>query len=162
MSYFKNRSLTMQEIIIHVFNMVGSGLCVEADDGQKVYDLIKKAFHEGKKIKLSFQNVEILTSAFLNTAIGQLYRDFSEEEIKSSLSMENMLPEDVALLKRVTGTAKLYSKDPDGMQKSINEILGEEQWQNSITHLKSNSIRSRTTNTSMPSPTNYTEINSHE
>lgn len=116
----------MQEIIIHVFNVVGSGFCVEADDGQKVYGLIKKAFHEGRKIKLSFQNVEILTSAFLNTAIGQLYRDFSEEEIKSSLSVENMLPEDKALLKRVTGTAKLYYKDPDGMQKSINEILGEE------------------------------------
>jgi len=116
----------MQEIIIHVFNMVGSGFCVEADDGQKVYGLIKKALHEGRKIKLSFQNVEILTSTFLNTAIVQLYRDFSEEKIKSSLYLENMLLEDKALLKRVTATAKLYYKDPDGMQKSINEILGEE------------------------------------
>jgi hypothetical protein len=116
----------MQEIIIHVFNTVGSGFCVDADDGQKVYGLITKALHEGKKIKLSFQNVEILTSAFLDTAIGQLYRDFSEEKIKSSLSVENMLPEDKVLLKRVTGTAKLYYKDLEGMQKSINEILGEE------------------------------------
>ena len=116
----------MQEIIISVFNMVGSAFCVEADDGQKVYDLIEKALHEGKKIKLSFQNVEMLTSAFLNTAIGQLYRDFTEEKIKSSLSVKHMLPEDKALLRRVTTTAKLYYNDPERMQNSINEILGEE------------------------------------
>jgi len=115
----------MQEIIISVFNMVGSAFCVEADDGQKVYDLIEKAIQEEKKIKLSFQNVEMLTSAFLNTAIGQLYRDFTEEKIKSSLSVEYMLPEDKALLKRVIATAKVYYKDPERMQNSINEILGE-------------------------------------
>ncbi len=39
----------MQEIIISVFNMVGSAFCVEADDGQKVYDLIEKAIQEEKK-----------------------------------------------------------------------------------------------------------------
>ncbi|KAF5414852.1 MAG: hypothetical protein C5S48_07465 [Candidatus Methanogaster sp.] len=116
----------MQEIIISVFNIVGSSFCVDADDGQKVYNLIKKALYEGKKIKLSFQNVEMLTSAFLNTAIGQLYRDFSEGKIKGSLSVENMLPEDKALLKRVTATAKLYYQDPERMQTSINDILGEE------------------------------------
>lgn len=116
----------MQEIIINVFNTVGSGFCVEANDGQEVYTLIEKALREGKKIKLSVQNVEMMTSAFLNTAIGQLYRDFTEEKIKSSLSVEHMLPEDKVLLKRVTTTAKLYYKDPERMQKSINEILGEE------------------------------------
>ncbi|MCD4803205.1 MAG: STAS-like domain-containing protein [Anaerolineales bacterium] len=68
----------------------------------------------------------MLTSAFLNTAIGQLYRDFTEEKIKSSLSVKHMLPEDKALLKRVTTTAKLYYNDPERMQNSINEILGEE------------------------------------
>jgi len=116
----------MQEITISVFNTVGSEFCVDADDGQKVYDLIAKALREGTKIKLSFQNVEVLTSAFLNTAIGQLYRDFTEEQIKSSLSVEHMLPEDKVLLKRLTATAKLYYTDPERMQKSINEILGDE------------------------------------
>ncbi|KAF5423447.1 MAG: hypothetical protein C5S41_07310 [Candidatus Methanomarinus sp.] len=45
----------MQEIIIHVFNTVGSGFCVEADDGQKVYGLITKALHEGKKSNFPFK-----------------------------------------------------------------------------------------------------------
>ncbi len=116
----------MDEIIISVFNAVGSSFCVEADDGQKVYDLIKKVLQEGKKAKISFQNVEMLTSAFLNTAVGQLYRDFQEDKVKSSLSVEHLSPEDKALLKRVTSTAKLYYKDPERMENSIKEILGEE------------------------------------
>ena len=116
----------MQEIIISVFNTVGNAFCVEGNDGQKVYDMIIKAIHEEKKIKLSFQNVEMLTSAFLNTAIGQLYRVFTEEKIKGSLSVKQMLPEDKVLLKRVINTAKLYYKDHERMQNSINEILGEE------------------------------------
>ncbi len=115
----------MEEIIISIFNVVGNSFCVEADDGQKVFDLIKKALQEEKKARLSFQNIEMLTSAFLNTAIGQLYRDFEENKIKSSLTVEDMTPEDKALLKRVTTTAKLYYKDPERMENSIKEILGE-------------------------------------
>jgi len=115
----------MEILTISVFNTVGNSFCVEADDGQKVYELIKKALQENRKVKVSFQNVEMLTSAFLNTAIGQLYKDFTEEEIKNSLSVDNLANEDAALLKRVVSTAKLYYKDPEEMEKSITEILGE-------------------------------------
>lgn len=115
----------MEILTISVFNVVGNSFCVEADDGQKVYELIKKALLENRKVKVSFQNVEMLTSAFLNTAIGQLYKDFSEGEIKNNLSVDNMSKEDASLLKRVVSTAKLYYKDPEEMEKSIAEILGE-------------------------------------
>src|SRR3972149_8772683 len=115
----------MEILTISVFNTVGNSFCVEADDGQKVYELIKKALQENRKVKVSFQNVEMLTSAFLNTAIGQLYKDFTEEEIKNSLSVDNLANEDAALLKRVVSTAQLYYKDPEEMEKSITEILGE-------------------------------------
>jgi len=115
----------MDEITINVFNTVGNSFCVEADDGQKVYELIKKALSESKKVKISFQNIEMLTSAFLNTAVGQLYRDFNEEEIKQKLSVDQMQNDDKTLLKRVTNTAKLFYKDPERMQKSINEIMGD-------------------------------------
>jgi Icc-related predicted phosphoesterase len=124
MIFFKGVFL-MDEIIINVFNIVGNNFCVDTDDGQKVFDLIKKALQEEKKVKLSFQNVEMVTSAFLNTAIGQLYRDFKEDKIKNSLSVEQILPEDSALLKRVVRTAKLYYKNPERMKDSIKEILGE-------------------------------------
>lgn len=115
----------MKEITIHVFNTVGNSFCVEAEDGDKVYALIKKALEEEKNVKVSFQNIELLTSAFLNTAIGQLYKDFPEEKIKKHLSIDQLSMQDVALLKRVISTAKLYYQNPKRMEESINEILGE-------------------------------------
>jgi len=40
--------------------------------------------------------------------------------------VENMLPKNKALLKRVIITAKLYYGNPERMQTSINDILGKE------------------------------------
>lgn len=75
--------------------------------------------------KVDFQNVEMITSAFLNTVVGQLYRDYHSAFIKEHLSVVNMLPEDMALLKRAVDTVKLFYSDPERLQKSIDEILGE-------------------------------------
>ncbi|MGD9977135.1 MAG: STAS-like domain-containing protein [Bacteroidales bacterium] len=69
----------MNNTNIHIISVVGSSFCVEADDGQKVFELIKKAFNDNRQVVLSFLNVEMLTTAFLNTAIGQLYKDFTED-----------------------------------------------------------------------------------
>ncbi|MDR3238291.1 MAG: STAS-like domain-containing protein [Spirochaetia bacterium] len=115
----------MNDIVINVYQVVGNDKCVEADDGVKVYEKIKLLLAEKKKIILSFINVEMLTSAFLNTAIGQLYKDFSEEDIKALITVKDLPPDDVVLLNRVVQNAKLYYKDPDRMEKSIQDILGE-------------------------------------
>lgn len=115
----------MEKITIRVYNIVGDGICVEAEDGQKIYEQLKKALETGHRVILSFQNVEMVTSAFLNTAVGQLYRDFDEKKIKDSLAVEDMLPPDIILLKRVVETAKIYYKDPERLKRSIDEILGD-------------------------------------
>ena len=98
---------------------------MEAEDGEKVFTLISKAITDDKKVILSFLNVEMITTAFLNTAIGQLYRDFTEEKIKENLSVKDMTQNGLNALKRVVETAKLYYKDPEAMQRSINDILGD-------------------------------------
>lgn len=89
-----------------------------------MHQLIRKALNESRKVKLSFLNVEMLTTAFLNTAIGQLYKDYSETEIKEKLSLENISESGLVSLKRAVDTAKLYYKDPEAMQRSSNDILG--------------------------------------
>lgn len=115
----------MDNSTINIVNTVGDSFCVEADDGQKVFELIKKVLVENRKVTLSFLNVEMLTTAFLNTAIGQLYRDFSEDLIRENLKVENLSQSGLVSLKRVVDTAKLYYKDPEAMQRSINDILGD-------------------------------------
>jgi hypothetical protein len=121
MEYSKPR----EETKIDIYNIVGEAFCVEADDGEKVYKRIKTAFEINRKVLLSFLNVKMLTTAFLNTAVGRLYKDYDEQFIKENLRVENMTESGLVSLKRVVDTAKLYYKDPQAMEESIKEILGE-------------------------------------
>ena len=102
-----------EPVIIRVFDVVGTPLCVSSADGQLVYDKLVPLLRDGRKVAISFAQVETLISAFLNTAIGQIYGEFSEERVRELLSVRDMLPEDVALLKRVVENAKAYFRDPE-------------------------------------------------
>lgn len=64
------------KITIKVANLIGSPLCISAEDGQKVFDKIVPLLKSGKQITISFENVSMLISLFLNVAIGQLYSSF--------------------------------------------------------------------------------------
>ena len=116
-------------VSIEVANIIGDVYAIEATEGQKVFSMIKKALEENKKVVLSFLNIKILTTAFLNTAIGELYNDkigFSEESIRENLKIENLNESGIVMLKRVVETAKLRYNDPDfykKLQQSAEEIL---------------------------------------
>lgn len=112
----------MDKFTLNIVNTIGDVFGVEAEDGEKVFQVIVKTFKENKKVVLSFQNIEMLTTAFLNTAVGQLYKDFSEDFIRDHLKVENISDSGKVALKRVVDTAKLYYKDPEALERSINEI----------------------------------------
>lgn len=113
-----------QSVNISVFEIVGSPLCVASDDGQRVYDRIAAVLKEGRSATVFFQNVTGLTSAFLNAAVGQLYGSFTEQQIRSILRVEDMEPDDLALLKRVVDTAKEYFRDPKRFDRAVRQALG--------------------------------------
>jgi hypothetical protein len=112
-------------IPVSVFEVVGSRLCVASDDGGRVFEQIAAAFRQGRRVRLSFLNVETLTSAFLNAAIGQLYGpEFGEDYVRGNLEITDMAPEDVDLLRRVVDTAKLYFKDPARFEAIVRDATG--------------------------------------
>ena len=111
-----------KNITISVFEVVGSPLCVASDDGQRVFERIASAFKEEKDVTISFLNVSSVTSAFLNAAIGQLYGNFGEEQIRARLKVKDMQPDDLALLKRVVDTAKQYFKDPKRFNRAVQSV----------------------------------------
>ena len=115
-----------EEIKISLFEVVGSPFCVASEDGQKVYERVVAALKADKEISISFHNITALTAAFLNSAIGQLYGQFSEEKIRSLLKVENIEQDDLALLKRVVENAKLYFKDPVRFNRAIQEVFRDE------------------------------------
>ena len=109
-----------ERVNLSVFEIVGSELCVASGDGQKVYERLVKAMEESG-VTLSFRNVTLLTCAFLNTAIGQLYGKFSEDKIRESLTVRDMESDDMRLLKRVVDNAKQYFKDPEKFNRTTRE-----------------------------------------
>lgn len=112
-----------ENLLISVYEIVGNTVCVASNDGQKVYDRLAAALKENKSVSLSFRNVTMLTSAFLNAAIGQLYGTFSEEKIRSLLRVQDMESDDLALLKRVVDTGKQYFKNPKHFDQAIHDAL---------------------------------------
>ena len=113
---------------ISMFEVVGSPFCVASDDGQKVHKHLDAALRANQEVVLSFHNVTALTTAFLTAAVGELYETFSEEEIHSLLKVEDIAPDDLALLDRVTRNAKLYFKDPQRFNQIFQEVLGDDDY----------------------------------
>ena len=113
-----------QEIIVRVFDVIGSPLGVSSDDGQKVHDKIAPLLREGRRVSLSFDRIETIISAFLNAAIGQLYGELPEEKIRELFNVRDMAQEDLALLKRVVDNAKLYFANRKEFDQAWKEETG--------------------------------------
>ena len=96
------------QIKIKVADLIGSSLCISAEDGQKVFGKVEQLVKDGKQVTISFENVTMLISLFMNVAIGQLYGSFSEETIRAQLKVEGLSSDDMELLKRVVDNAKKY------------------------------------------------------
>ena len=117
----------MDKAVIRIASAAENGLCVAAEDGEKIYQEIKSNLDQGKNVELTFEGVKDLTSSFLNSAVGQLYGKIDNKVLK-----EKMLPptgasqEDLALLKRVVERAIDFFKDPERYQKAANDALGDE------------------------------------
>lgn len=114
-----------RDVTLHVFHIVGSPFCVAFDDGQKVYERIAVLLAQGQEVTLSFDQVTHLTAVFLNAAVGQLYGNFSEEQIRAGLHVIGLEPDDVALLKGVGERAQLYFEDPQRFEQALREDTGD-------------------------------------
>jgi len=96
------------QIKIKVADLIGSQLCISAEDAQKVFGKVEQLVRAGKQVTISFENVTMLISLFLNVAIGQLYGSFREDTVRGHLKVEGLSSDDMELLKRVVDNAKKY------------------------------------------------------
>lgn len=116
----------MKEIKINVFEQIGSSAAVSSEDGELLFSKINKGLEEKDiQIILDFTNIELITSTFLNAAIGQLYSKYDSPFLQKRLKVDNLAKEDLELLKRVVDRAKEYFKNKEKMDNSIKEALGD-------------------------------------
>ena len=140
-----NQNLLMVSIksIFKVKNIVDSEICVSVDDGEKVYNEINKVlkkrnayvieqinkgnldYHKHKllDIDIDFTDVTVLTAAFLNAAIGELYslplRKFTSRHIQYI----GLSEEDKSFVERVSANAIQYHDNPERWIAAVDKVM---------------------------------------
>lgn len=114
---------------INIYNITNSPFCIAPEDGHKIYTLIAAALRNDKMVELSFLNITMVITAFLNEAIGVLYKDFSPKKI-DTIKYIDVSPDlqDVfnASLQKVKTGAPIYYQHQKQLDPSINKILEDE------------------------------------
>lgn len=117
----------MNNIRVNIFELISSHAAVSTDDGDKLYERINKILQSKNKAVLDFNNIELITSTFLNSSIGKLYGYYESSFIKDHLSIENLSDDDILLLKKVIDRAKEYFFEKEKVEKGIRETFKDDE-----------------------------------
>lgn len=97
---------------------------------QELGDIIYKEIHDSIKNKIiihvDFSNVESMITPFLNNAIGQLYKNYTSEQITQYLVLENFPPAKNSTLNLVISNAKKYYQNKAVYEKALKEVINNE------------------------------------
>ena len=109
--------------MVNVKDIIKGDTAVSAELGGLVFDQIYTALKQESSIALDFGGVTLITTAFLNAAIGQLYKDFTSEMLNAHLKIVNVAPDDKPLFNLVIERSKLYFKDKKGFDTAANDAI---------------------------------------
>jgi len=116
-----------EQIIIRVADFVGGPRAVDAADGEKVFQKILTVLQTGRNVRLSFDGISMVITAFLNTAIGKLYGVMKEEDVERMLEFSDLREPFLPSLQKSIEWSKAYYRDPERMKKTIREEMGDEE-----------------------------------
>ena len=94
-----------------------------SDEGLPIYEKIIASLNDGEGICLDFQQVELVTTAFLNVVIGRLYEKYTSEELNEKITFSGLRPEITSRIKAVSETAKNYYKNQELYNRDIDSSL---------------------------------------
>ena len=114
------------DIKISLYEVLGKFELTFEHEGQVIYPLITEAFNQGKKVVVSFKNVQLITWSFVTKAIGQLYEHFSESQIQSCLQLVDISEEDLEFVHHVMETKKEFLIDPEKFRQPMSDEQLEE------------------------------------
>jgi len=113
----------MKTIIVK--DLIGKRIAFSDEDAEKVYIKIVEYISEKEKIRISFKDIDMLISRFLNVAIGRLYKTYQDWEVLDQiLFFEDLDPDDKYLLvEKVIPTAKVHFLDIERSERIEKDIL---------------------------------------
>jgi len=116
----------MDTLIIKIADHISLNKGITPDEAEPIYNMEMEAFHNGQKVVLDFDGIEMLTTAFLNVIIGNLYKDYNSEELRMMLAFNHLDDATAIRIKKVTTNAKSFYKDEKVYSQIIEEIINED------------------------------------
>jgi len=104
---------------IKVRDIINSDTALAPSTGDPVHNVIKDALMSKHVVELDFSGIEVMTTAFLNAAIGKLYSEFDSAYLNSYLKIGSIATTDLTLLLKVIKTAKNYFANPDSFNEGV-------------------------------------------
>jgi len=108
---------------LKIRDLIKVDFAVTTEDGDSVFKTLDHHFQNGEKITLDFSEIAILTTAFLNAAIGQLYSKYTSEDISSYLKLDKISNSDLLLVKTVIQRAKEYFANKEKFEKNTGDAI---------------------------------------
>ena len=72
-------------------DIIGSDIASDNEQGDLIFDeIVSGVDNNEKQIFLDFSDLKLITTAFLNNAIGKLYKKYSTQELKGLLKVKNI------------------------------------------------------------------------
>ncbi|SDI47938.1 protein of unknown function [Chryseobacterium taeanense] len=112
-------------IHLKVKDVIGTNLAVSTENGEKVYKEIEKNLNQGETVILDFYDISLIITAFLNAAIGSLFRDqkYTTKFLNENVLLKNIDSSDTQLFIEVINRAKEYFANKDFIDKNNQDSI---------------------------------------
>ena len=108
---------------IVVRDVIGDKNAVSCEDAEKVYNLIVKRLVKFKKVEVSFEDISILTGAFIQDSIGNLYGVFREDLINRYFEIVDVTIDHRDYINLTIDDSKQYFEDPEGYDEAYQYVM---------------------------------------
>jgi len=111
--------------MINVKEIINKSIAVSTDDAKKVKAEIIKVIDNNSDIEISFENINMLISHFLNVSIGELYTEYKDKwDILDNIKYIGINNDDLELLKkRIIPSFKVPQTDKEKYNSIQEDIL---------------------------------------
>lgn len=96
---------------IEIRSIIGSENAIEREDADKVAKFIIDAIQNNKNIIVSFVGIKITTPSFLNVIVGDLFANFTREQIDNLVKFTNYSKSTGELIDMIKTEAEKYFKE---------------------------------------------------
>ncbi len=122
MQEIDKQNMQMQILIKDIIN---ASFAVTTEDGNTIFELLDDNFSNNTPVLLDFEGISLMTTAFLNSAIGQLYSKdrYSSIFLNKNLKLINVQEQDKPLFSLVVKRAKEYFANKQDFEKNANDSI---------------------------------------